>query len=141
MGNYFIKNSRKNSKQTEKPQMDEVLLRFGHIGDQIFDELNSQTLSKCQMVGRSWNLFLDQGKVRPFRMIKTYIKIDKKYLRNRIKKINSEKANELANIVRNIYQNFPKRTGNVNPRKSESGIYLSTYTSSSCCSKWSFIAM
>ena len=94
MGNFFVKNPRKNSEQNEKPQMDEVFLRFGHIGDQIFEELNSQTLSKCQMVGRSWNLFLDQGKVRPFRIIETYINIDKKYLRNRIKKINVEKANE-----------------------------------------------
>ena len=66
MGNCFIKIPRKNSGQRERPQMDEVFLRFGHIGDQIFEELNSQTLSKCQLVGRSWNLFLDQGKVKPF---------------------------------------------------------------------------
>ena len=43
--------------------MEEVLQRFGHIGDQIFEELDSQTLTKCLSVGRSWNLFLDQGKV------------------------------------------------------------------------------
>ena len=70
--------------------MEEVLSRFGHIGDQIFEELDSETLSKCELVGRDWNLFLDQGKVRPFRIIKTYTNIDEKYLRKRIKKINVE---------------------------------------------------
>ena len=96
--------------------MEEVLQRFGHIGDQIFEEFDSQTLSNCKLVGKSWNLFLDQGKVRPFRIIETYTNIDKKYLRDRIKKINAEKANELVDIVRNIYRFFPKRTGNVNAR-------------------------
>ena len=97
--------------------MEEVLQRFGHIGDQIFEELDSQTLSRCGFIGRSWNSFLDQGKVRPFRIIETYTNIDKKYLRNRKKKINVEKANELADTVRKIYRRFPKRTGNVNPQK------------------------
>ena len=123
MGNCFIKIPRKNSGQTERSQIDEVFLRFGHIGDQIFEELNSQTLSKCQLVGRSWNIFLDQGKVKPCRIIQTYTNIDKNYLRNFKKKINVEKAKDLADIVRNIYQLFPKRTGNVNPRIN-SGIYL-----------------
>ena len=96
--------------------MEEVLQRFGHIGDQIFEEFDSQTLSNCKLVGRSWNLFLDQGKVRPFRIIQAYTNIDEKYLRNQRKKINVEKANELATIVREIYRQFPKRIGNVNPR-------------------------
>ena len=82
--------------------MEEVLLRFGHIGDQIFDELDSQTVVKCGFVGRSWNLFLDQGKVRPFHIIRAYTNIDETYLRKRIKEINAGKALELATTVRNL---------------------------------------
>ena len=94
--------------------MEEVLLRFGHIGDQIFEELDSQTLLKCGFVGRDWNLFLDHGKVRPFRIIKAITNIDENYLTNRIKEINVETAKGLVTTIRNIYQGFPRR-GNINP--------------------------
>ena len=68
--------------------MKEVFLRFGHIGDQIFEELDSQTLSKCRLVGKPWKLFLDHGKVQQFRIIKTYTNIDEKNLRKYKRKIN-----------------------------------------------------
>ena len=95
--------------------MEEVLLRFGHVGDQIFEELESQTLTKCRFVGKPWKLFLDQGKVQAFRIIKTYTNINEKYIRKGIKKINVETAKDLATTVRDIYQDFPWRGGNVNP--------------------------
>ena len=62
MGIFFGKYFQNNYDQTESSQMEEVLLRFGHIGDQIFEELDSRTLKKCGFVGRDWKLFLDQGK-------------------------------------------------------------------------------
>ena len=61
--------------------MEEVFLRFGHIGDQIFEELDSQTVSKCTFVGKSWKLFLNEGKVQACRIIKTYTNIEEKNLR------------------------------------------------------------
>ena len=108
MGNFF-------GKRSQMSQMEEVLLRFGHIGDQIFKELDSQTLSKCGLVGRDWNLFLDQGKVRPFQIIKAYTNIDENYLRNHIKKITGETTKELATTVKNMYQQFPQKGGKINP--------------------------
>ena len=94
--------------------MEEVLLRFDHIGEQIFEELDSQTLSKCGFVGKTWKLFLEEGKVQPFQIIKAYTNVDEQYLRKRIEKINVETAKELATGVRNIYQFYLKRGGKVN---------------------------
>ena len=95
--------------------MEEVFQRFGHIGEQIFEELDSQTLLKCGFVGRDWKLFLDQGKFQEFRIIKMYTNIDENYLRNRLKKIAVETAKELATTVKNMYQQFPQNQENVNP--------------------------
>ena len=38
--------------------MEEVLLRFPHIGEKIFEELNYQSLIDCQKVSSSWKSFL-----------------------------------------------------------------------------------
>ena len=38
--------------------MEEVLLRFPHIGEKIFEELNYQSLIDCQKVSNSWKSFL-----------------------------------------------------------------------------------
>ena len=65
--------------------MEEVLQRFADIGDQIFEELDSQNLSKCRLVGNSLRLFLDHGKVQPFRIIQAYTNINEKNLRNYIR--------------------------------------------------------
>ena len=111
MGNFIGKSLKKNSGPTERSQMEEVLLRFGHIADQIFEELDSETLSNCPLVGRSWNLFFDHGKVRPFLIIKKYTNIDEEYLRKLISKINVGTATDLATTVRNVY---PRRGRNVN---------------------------
>ena len=68
MGIIFGKFFRNNYDQTESYQMEEVLLRFGHIGDQILEDLDSQTLSKCRFVGRDWLPLFDQRKVLSFRI-------------------------------------------------------------------------
>ena len=95
--------------------MEEVLLRFGHIGDQILEELDSSTLSKCNFVGKSWKSFIDKGRVQPFRIIKTMMNINEDNLKKHTKKINTERVIDLANTVRKIYQRlYPKNA--VNPK-------------------------
>ena len=39
--------------------MEEVLLRFPHLAESVFEELDNQNLSKCLEVGQSWKLFID----------------------------------------------------------------------------------
>ena len=38
--------------------MEEVLLRFPHIGEKIFEELDYQSLIDCQKISSSWKSFL-----------------------------------------------------------------------------------
>jgi ankyrin repeat protein len=52
--------------------MEEVLLRFSHLAESIFEELDNQNLSKCLEVGHSWNSFIDYNNL-------LWIRIKKKY--------------------------------------------------------------
>mgnify|MGYP001322839482 CR=1 FL=1 len=42
--------------------MDEVILRFPHLGVQIFQELNIGSLLNCKQVSRSWKNFIETEK-------------------------------------------------------------------------------
>ena len=70
--------------------MEEVLLRLHHIGDQIFHEIDPQSLTKCRSVAKTWKSFIDLGKVHPsiYQIIQEYIDIDRKDLMRNIRKIN-----------------------------------------------------
>ena len=41
--------------------MEEVLLRFPHLGQKIFKLLSNENLINCKIVCRSWNLFITNG--------------------------------------------------------------------------------
>ena len=42
--------------------MDEVILRFPHLGVQMFQELDVGSLLNCKQVGRSWENFIETEK-------------------------------------------------------------------------------
>ena len=42
--------------------MEEVFLRFPHLGKQIFKILSNKNLTKCKRVGKSWNHFIVNDK-------------------------------------------------------------------------------
>ena len=54
--------------------MEVVLLRFPHIGSQIFDQLDNPFLTKCREVSDSWNSFIDNEKLPWIRMIVQHVK-------------------------------------------------------------------
>ena len=41
--------------------MEEVFLRFPHLAESLYENLDDQNLSKCREVGRSWNSFIDNN--------------------------------------------------------------------------------
>ena len=49
--------------------MEEVLLRFPHIGEQVFEELGDQNLIQCLSVSRNWKNILEDCKFLWIRMI------------------------------------------------------------------------
>ena len=40
--------------------MEEILLRFDHLGREIFARLGNEKLSKCREAGRPWKNFIDK---------------------------------------------------------------------------------
>ena len=54
--------------------MEEVLLRFSHLGEGIFDLLDEENLQKCRKVGRTWKRFVEDPNQKLLR-----IQIIKKY--------------------------------------------------------------
>ena len=49
--------------------MEEVLLRFPHIGEQVFEELGDENLIQCLSVSRNWKNLLEDCKFLWIRMI------------------------------------------------------------------------
>ena len=51
--------------------MDEVLLRFPHLGEQIFQSLDFENLSNCTRVSKCWDNFIfENEKLRKFDVCK-----------------------------------------------------------------------
>ena len=46
-----------------KGQIEDVFLRFPHIGEQILEKLEDDSLSKCQKVSKPWKDFIAKVKV------------------------------------------------------------------------------
>ena len=47
---------------TERFPMEELFQRFPDIAENIFDSLDDQSLSNCQLVSRSWANYLNQDR-------------------------------------------------------------------------------
>ena len=47
--------------------MEEVYLRFPHLGQQIFEQLDSENIVKCLKVNKPWKTFIEN---QPIRLVK-----------------------------------------------------------------------
>ena len=52
--------------------MEEVFLRFSHLAESIFENIDNQNLSKCREVGQSWKFFIDSNNLVWIRIQKEY---------------------------------------------------------------------
>ena len=50
--------------------MEEIFLRFPHLGEQILEKLDNQSLTNCRMVQISWNNFFNQKNYPEIRIMK-----------------------------------------------------------------------
>ena len=55
-----------------KPIMEEILLRFPHIGEILFDLMDNITLANCRKVCRTWKGFIENQKNFWIRIIVAY---------------------------------------------------------------------
>ena len=79
--------------------MEEVLLRFPHLSENIYDSLNHQSLAKCREVSNKWQAFLDKQKFLQIRVIKATLKIGDSWNAT-FKKFSTEMISELAISVK-----------------------------------------
>ena len=57
--------------------MEEVFLRFPHVGEQIFEQMDNKDLKKCTEAGKHWNGFISGQKIPWIRMIHKYVNCSK----------------------------------------------------------------
>ena len=89
--------------------MEEVTLRFSHLGEKIFVQLDNLSLARCREVSKIWKTFLDQQKFLYIRSIQSRIK--KKHeigepWKTFFKKSNTEMIQEALNTWRGRRQHF-----------------------------------
>ena len=54
--------------------MEELFLRFSHLSENIFDELDDVSFAKCRSVSKKWKVNIDKGKTHHVRKIMTTVK-------------------------------------------------------------------
>ena len=70
--------------------MEEIFLRFPHIGERIFEEIDNRTITKCREVTKSWNTFLS------FRIINMYTDLSKSMIKQILNECPEETAQSFA---------------------------------------------
>ena len=55
--------------------MEEVFLRFPHVGEQIFEQMDNKDLKKCTEAGKHLNDFISGQKIPWIRMIHNVCKL------------------------------------------------------------------
>ena len=76
--------------------MDEILLRFGHLGNQILVGLDCQSVANAKQVSRSWNEFIEEETLVEFTAMKQMTKASGASIRKVIKKSNDP---EFVNFI------------------------------------------
>ena len=88
--------------------MEEVLIRFPHLGENIFHKLNSKSLIKCKQVNRTFNNFLKVEQSSYFRVIQWYTNCSETLMREIVKK--SGGAIIIVMVLQEIFGNFIRGT-------------------------------
>ena len=77
-------------------RMEEVLARFPHLGQQIFEQLGSKTQTKCLQISREWQKFMKNENITTLRMIMDYTKCSK----SKLKKLLCQ--NDLTTLAKDV---------------------------------------
>ena len=83
--------------------MEEVISRFPHIAEQIFEELDNDNFIQCKVMSQSWKNFIEGSKFSYIRLITATINCSKKDVEKIFPKANLEEIMRLASDVTNVY--------------------------------------
>ena len=78
-----------------KSQFEETFLRFPHIAEQVFEILDVQSLSKCQIVSKCWQSFIFETKPF-FRQLENYTSIPRLMIRKSLKNYQFQTIQKMA---------------------------------------------
>ena len=95
--------------------MEEVLSRFGHLGQNVFEKLDDLTLLKCKEVTRTWKTFIDVEKIAVLRVVEIKSNAPRAFIKKILNRLDSDSAKQFADDVCRIYGRFPSGTGDINP--------------------------
>ena len=84
-----------------KGQIEDIFLRFPHIGEQILEKLEDDNLSKCQKVSKPWKDFITKNKVWPIEVLRKNTLIPKARLKKSMHKHELKIVQKLANCAIN----------------------------------------
>ena len=86
-------------------KMEDLLLKFPHIGTKIFEELDNENVTLCRTVTSPWKSFIDGQKFLWIRKIQRYIPKSKDDLKKLLKFINIEDVKQIENIAQTAERN------------------------------------
>ena len=82
--------------------METITVRFPHLIDLIFDQINNQSLANCKIVSKAWSIYIGNQKFYAIRNIKETIKNSRQLSTpwfEVFKKANTNNILELRNCV------------------------------------------
>ena len=85
--------------------MDEILLRFGHLAQDIFGSLSNQDLVQCQEISRMWKHFMDVEKISQIRRIQNFVK-PVISLKKTLKRSSVEEIKEMTSTIQKFQETF-----------------------------------
>ena len=88
--------------------MEEQILKFPHIAEKIYGELNNESLVKCKEVSWPWNHFLENNKAYNWQVIKGYTNCSDALMKKLVKK--KTDAIKIVSDLREIFKKFPRGT-------------------------------
>ena len=90
-----------------KGQIEETFLRFPHLGEQILENLDNQSLLKCKQVSRQWSDFIIKTKALPIELLRKYTFIPVARLKKSLQNHENKIIQKLANCAINEHKSMP----------------------------------
>ena len=84
--------------------IEEIFWRFPHIAEQIFEELDAISLSKCFKVNKWWQKFVKDGKILHINLIEKYTYIKASSLKKALGNKDFETVQNLAKYSMKVYK-------------------------------------
>ena len=88
--------------------MEQLVSRFPHIAEQIFEELDNYHFIQCKVISPTWKNFMEENKFSYIKYIKTLTNCSKKAIKTIFPQANLEDTIRLALDVSKVYDELRK---------------------------------